>query len=45
MEKQKSRIKRIHLVTDDSLFDQKAFYKVKNWLLFTVYLIRLLFVK
>ena len=27
--KQKSCIKRIHLVTDDGLYDRKAFYKVK----------------
>ena len=27
--KQKGCVKCIHLVTDDSLFDQKAFYKVK----------------
>ena len=27
--KQKSRVKRIHLVTDDCLYDQKAFHKVK----------------
>ena len=27
--KQKSCVKRIHLVTDDVLYDQKAFYKVK----------------
>ena len=27
--KQKSCIKRIHLVTDDSLYDRKAFYKVE----------------
>ena len=27
--KQKSYVKRIHLVTDDVLYDQKAFYKVK----------------
>ena len=28
-EKKKSCVKRIHLVTDDGLFDRKAFYKVK----------------
>ena len=28
--KQKSCVKRIHLVTDDGLYDQKAFYTVKN---------------
>ena len=28
--KQKSCVKRIHLVTDDSLYDQRAFYTVKN---------------
>ena len=28
-EKQKSSVKRIHLVTDDGLYDQKAFYTVK----------------
>ena len=27
--KQKSYVKRIHLVTDDGLYDQKAFYSVK----------------
>ena len=27
--KQKSCVKRIHLVTDDGLFDRKAFYTVK----------------
>ena len=27
--KQKSCIKRIHLVTDDGLYDRKAFYKVE----------------
>ena len=27
--KQKSYVKRIHLVTDDGLYDQKAFYTVK----------------
>ena len=27
--KQKSCVKRIHLVTDDGLYDQKAFYIVK----------------
>ena len=27
--KQKSYVKRIHLVTDDGLYDQKAFYIVK----------------
>ena len=27
--KQKSCVKRIHLVTDDGLYDQKAFYTVK----------------
>ena len=27
--KQESCVKRIHLVTDDGLYDQKAFYKVK----------------
>ena len=27
--KQKTCVKRIHLVTDDDLFDQKAFYRVK----------------
>ena len=26
---QKNCVKRIHLVTDDGLFDQKSFYKVK----------------
>ena len=29
IKKQKSFVKRIHLVTDDSLYDRKAFYKVK----------------
>ena len=28
--KQKSCVKRIHLVIDYSLYDRKAFYKVKN---------------
>ena len=28
-QKQKSCVKRIHLVTDDGLYDRKAFYKVK----------------
>ena len=28
--KQKSCVKRAHLVTDDGLFDQKAFHKVKH---------------
>ena len=28
--KQKSCVKRIHLVTDNGLYDRKAFYKVKN---------------
>ena len=27
--KKKKCVKRIHLVTDDDLYDQKAFYKVK----------------
>ena len=27
--KQKSCVKRIHLVTDDGLYNRKAFYKVK----------------
>ena len=27
--KQKSCVKRIHLVTDDSIYDPKAFYTVK----------------
>ena len=27
--KQKSCVKRIHVVTDDGLYDQKAFYTVK----------------
>ena len=27
--KQKSCVKRIHLVTDDGLYDRKTFYKVK----------------
>ena len=27
--KQKSCVKRIHLVTDDGLYNQKAFYKVE----------------
>ena len=27
--KQKTYVKRIHLVTDDDIFDQKAFYRVK----------------
>ena len=27
--KQKSCVKRIHLVTDNGLYDRKAFYKVK----------------
>ena len=27
--KQKSCVKRIHLVTDDGLYDRNAFYKVK----------------
>ena len=27
--KQKSYIKRIHLATDDDLYDRKAFYKVE----------------
>ena len=27
--KQKSCVKRIHLVTDDGLYDRKAFYTVK----------------
>ena len=29
-EKQKSCVKHIHLVTDDGLYDQKAFSKVKT---------------
>ena len=28
--KQKSCVKRIHLVTDDGLYDRKAFYTVKT---------------
>ena len=28
--KQKSCVKRLHLVTDDGLYDWKAFYTVKN---------------
>ena len=28
-EEQKSYVKRIHLVTDDRLYDRKAFYTVK----------------
>ena len=28
-EKQKSCVKRIHLVTDDGIYDPKAFYTVK----------------
>ena len=28
-ERQKSCVKRIHLVTDDSIYDPKAFYTVK----------------
>ena len=28
--KQKSCVKHIHLVTDDGLYDQKAFYTVKK---------------
>ena len=28
-EKQKSSVKRIHLVTDNGLYDRKAFYTVK----------------
>ena len=28
--KQKSCVKRIHLVTDDGLYDRKAFYTAKN---------------
>ena len=35
--KQKSCVKRIHLVTDDSLYDRKAFYTVKNCFLFILY--------
>ena len=27
-------IERMHLVTDDGLYDRKAFYKVKNYLCF-----------
>ena len=27
--KQKSCVKRIHLVTDDGIYDRKVFYKVK----------------
>ena len=46
IKKQKSCVKRIYLVTDDSLYDQKAFYEVKifcysssiKWLLFFNYL-------
>ena len=32
--KQKSCVKRIHLVTDDGLYDRKAFYTEKNCFLF-----------
>ena len=35
--KQKSSVKRIHLVTDDSLYDQKAFDTVKIVFLFILY--------
>ena len=34
--KQKSCVKCIHLVTDDGLYDQKAFYKVKNFLFISI---------
>ena len=29
-EKEKSCVKRIHLVTDDGLYNRKAFYNIKN---------------
>ena len=35
--KQKSCVKRIHLVTDDGLYDRKAFYMVKIIFLFILY--------
>ena len=35
--KQKSCAKRIHLVTDDGLYDRKAFYTVKIVFLFILY--------
>ena len=35
--KQKSCVKRIHLVTDDGLYDRKAFYSVKIVFLFILY--------
>ena len=35
--KQKSSVKHIHLVTDDSLYDQKAFDTVKIVFLFILY--------
>ena len=35
--KQKSCIKHIHLVADDGLYDQKAFYTVKKYFLFILY--------
>ena len=35
--KQKCCVKQIHLVTDDGLYDQKAFYTVKNGFLLILY--------
>ena len=35
--KQKSCVKRIHLLTDDGLYDRKAFYTVKKKLLLILY--------
>ena len=35
--KQKRCVKRIHLVTDDGLYEQKAFYSVKKFFLFILY--------
>ena len=35
--KKKSCVKRIHLVTDDGLYDRKAFYTVKIVFLFILY--------
>ena len=35
--KQKSSVKRIHLVTDDGLYNRKAFYTVKIVLFFLIH--------
>ena len=41
--KQKSCVKRTHLVTDDGLYNRKAFYKVKIVFLFILYQGRTIF--